>query len=305
MLWTNEEEGDPYSETGWMVLPEFQGQGLAKAAVRLLLERARDDGRWGLVHAYPGVTNGPSNGICRDSGLHLGGGGPAGDFRRAPAARQPLAHRPSDRPRHQPMTEGASRSLLVTGGLGTGKSTVAVEIGFILEDAGLPNAIIDVDWLGWTGPDVVDHTELLRDNLAAVTARMQRSGIRWFVLAWSISGPPDVAWIAEAVPDHDLTVVALDCDRETAVRRVRERGVGATTEHDHGAGRGAGRRRRIRQATRRQRRSPRACDRARRPARSGLALWLTRPFSWVRRSGAGPDLRNRSFADNAERPGPP
>jgi hypothetical protein len=130
------------------------------------------------------------------------------------------------------MTEDGSRSLLVTGGLGTGKSTVAVEIGFVLEDAGLPNAVIDVDWLGWTGPDVDDYTELLRDNLTAVTARMRRSGIRWFVLAWSISGPADLAWIADAVPDHDLTTVALDVDRETAVRRVSDRGAGATTEHD-------------------------------------------------------------------------
>jgi RimJ/RimL family protein N-acetyltransferase len=71
VLWTNEEQGDPYSETGWMVLPEFQGRGLGKAAVRLLLERAREDERWGLVHAYPGVTNGPSNGICRSLGFSL------------------------------------------------------------------------------------------------------------------------------------------------------------------------------------------------------------------------------------------
>ena len=39
--------------------------------MRLLLERARDDGRWGLVHAYPGATNGPSNGLCRSLGFRL------------------------------------------------------------------------------------------------------------------------------------------------------------------------------------------------------------------------------------------
>ena len=56
-----------------MVLPEFQGRGLGKQAVRMLLELARDDGRWGLVHAFPATTNGPSNGICRS----LGSGSPA------------------------------------------------------------------------------------------------------------------------------------------------------------------------------------------------------------------------------------
>lgn len=54
-----------------MVLPEFQGRGLAKAAVRALLERARDEDRWGSVHAFPGVTNKPSNGICRSLGFML------------------------------------------------------------------------------------------------------------------------------------------------------------------------------------------------------------------------------------------
>jgi GNAT superfamily N-acetyltransferase len=61
--------GEPVSEIGWMVLPEFQGRGLGKRAVRMLLELARDDGRWGLVHAFPATTNGPSNGICRSVGF--------------------------------------------------------------------------------------------------------------------------------------------------------------------------------------------------------------------------------------------
>lgn len=71
VLWSHTEDEEPFSEMGWMVLPEFQGRGLAKSAVRLLLERARDDGRWGLVHAYPGATNGPSNGLCRSLGFRL------------------------------------------------------------------------------------------------------------------------------------------------------------------------------------------------------------------------------------------
>lgn len=72
-LWRQVEEGEERSETGWMVLPAFQGRGLAKSAVRALLERARADGRWGVVHAFPGVTNGPSNGICRTLGFTLHG----------------------------------------------------------------------------------------------------------------------------------------------------------------------------------------------------------------------------------------
>jgi RimJ/RimL family protein N-acetyltransferase len=58
-----------FSEIGWMVLPGHQGRGIAKLAVRELLERAVADGRWGLVHAFPAVSNGPSNGICRSLGF--------------------------------------------------------------------------------------------------------------------------------------------------------------------------------------------------------------------------------------------
>ena len=76
VLWSNEEHGEPFSEIGWMVLPEFQGRGVGKAAVRLVLERARDDGRWGEVNAFPSVSNAPSNGICRALGFTLVGSEP-------------------------------------------------------------------------------------------------------------------------------------------------------------------------------------------------------------------------------------
>jgi RimJ/RimL family protein N-acetyltransferase len=75
-LWSHDEGqagGPRISEIGWMVLPEFQGRGLAKRAVAALLEMARDQDRWGLVHAFPKVTNGPSNGICRALGFRLAG----------------------------------------------------------------------------------------------------------------------------------------------------------------------------------------------------------------------------------------
>ncbi|NVI92644.1 GNAT family N-acetyltransferase [Actinomadura sp. BRA 177] len=68
-LWSHTKDGETFSEIGWMVLPEWQGRGVAKRAVRTVLEAAREDGRWGTVHAFPATTNAPSNGICRSLGF--------------------------------------------------------------------------------------------------------------------------------------------------------------------------------------------------------------------------------------------
>ncbi|MBB5823853.1 GNAT family N-acetyltransferase [Micromonospora carbonacea] len=54
-----------------MVLPEHQGRGVAGRAVRMLLDEARRAGGWSPVHAFPGVDNAASNGLCRSLGFAL------------------------------------------------------------------------------------------------------------------------------------------------------------------------------------------------------------------------------------------
>ncbi|WP_035858824.1 GNAT family N-acetyltransferase [Cryptosporangium arvum] len=70
-LWSHADHGERISEVGWLVLPEHQGRGVGKWGVRTVLDRAAADGRWGAVHAFPAVTNAPSNGICRTLGFRL------------------------------------------------------------------------------------------------------------------------------------------------------------------------------------------------------------------------------------------
>jgi RimJ/RimL family protein N-acetyltransferase len=71
--WEKEWNGQLVLETGWSVLPEFQGQGVASRAANLLVERARKAGRHRFLHAYPAVDNGPSNAICHKVGFTLQG----------------------------------------------------------------------------------------------------------------------------------------------------------------------------------------------------------------------------------------
>lgn len=70
-IWSHDTADGPMSEIGWMVLPDFQGQGLGKSAVRALPEQARDQNRWGVVHAFPATNNAASNGICGSVGFRF------------------------------------------------------------------------------------------------------------------------------------------------------------------------------------------------------------------------------------------
>lgn len=58
-------------ETGWGVLPEFQGLGLASAAARAVMDEARRHGGRRQLHAFPSVDHPASNGVCRKAGFVL------------------------------------------------------------------------------------------------------------------------------------------------------------------------------------------------------------------------------------------
>ncbi len=69
--WEREWQGQMVWETGWSVLPEFQGQGVATQAAATLIERARTARPCRPMHAFPAVDNGPSNAVCRKAGFGL------------------------------------------------------------------------------------------------------------------------------------------------------------------------------------------------------------------------------------------
>jgi RimJ/RimL family protein N-acetyltransferase len=68
-IWEAKFRDEPIEEVGWMVLPRFQGRGIAKEALRILIDRARSEPRYSRIHAFPGVTNAPSNALCRGAGF--------------------------------------------------------------------------------------------------------------------------------------------------------------------------------------------------------------------------------------------
>ena len=69
--WQKDWQGEPVYETGWAVLPEYQGRGIAVAAVRAIVAKAAAEGTRRYLHAFPSVENAPSNGVCRKVGFEL------------------------------------------------------------------------------------------------------------------------------------------------------------------------------------------------------------------------------------------
>lgn len=61
-------------EIGWSVLPEYQRQGVATAATRLLIKYLTGLRSHRYIFSFPSVNNHPSNAICKNLGFTLIGG---------------------------------------------------------------------------------------------------------------------------------------------------------------------------------------------------------------------------------------
>ena len=68
----DETEGQVY-ETGWSILPEFQGRGIATIATAQVIELLQASRKRRYLYAYPSEDNAPSNAICRKLGFEVVG----------------------------------------------------------------------------------------------------------------------------------------------------------------------------------------------------------------------------------------
>src|SRR5215472_6973158 len=96
-----------------------------------------------------------------------------------------------------------AEGVLITGVYGAGKSSVAAEIAYLLEQRRQPYALLDLDFLGWgvdcyADDDAAGFRLMLR-NLAAVVSNYREAGISVFLLAYFVSGRDELRGIREAV----------------------------------------------------------------------------------------------------------
>lgn len=71
--WEREWRGEQIFETGYAILPEFQGHGLAVTALRAVVARAAAEGGHRHIHAFPHVAHAASNVVCEKAGFELVG----------------------------------------------------------------------------------------------------------------------------------------------------------------------------------------------------------------------------------------
>ena len=62
--WETTWHGEPAWETGWSVLPGYQGRGVATRGAALVLEAAAAERLHPFIYAFPAVANEPSNAVC-------------------------------------------------------------------------------------------------------------------------------------------------------------------------------------------------------------------------------------------------
>jgi RimJ/RimL family protein N-acetyltransferase len=71
--WEIAKDGEKAWETGFSVLPEYQGKGIATEATILLLQKMKIDPMFRYIYAFPDINNKPSNAVCRKAGFSLVG----------------------------------------------------------------------------------------------------------------------------------------------------------------------------------------------------------------------------------------
>ena len=117
------------------------------------------------------------------------------------------------------------RALLITGTVGSGKTSVADALGDLLAAAAVPHAILDLDWLrrSWPSPpDDPFHNAMTLRNLRSVAGNYVQTGAARLVLAGVIESHQERHDYQQAL-GADLTVCRLRVDLPVVRQRLAQR----------------------------------------------------------------------------------
>ncbi len=126
-------------------------------------------------------------------------------------------------------------TILISGPVGSGKTTVAMEASAQLEAAGIAHAVVDTDELDRifpAPPDDPHKTALTQRNLAAVWENLRAAGAQRLILSMvAASLDYELPHLRRAVPGANIKVVRLRASEKVLLERLRSREVGSGFEH--------------------------------------------------------------------------
>ena len=119
--------------------------------------------------------------------------------------------------------------LVITGPVGVGKSTVAAQAAWLLREADVPHAVVDLPWTGQCWPVPADdpwNERLSHRNLACMWANFREAGADRLIVVRVLEARSLLRRVSEAVPGAEITVVRLRAPVAVLHQRIRSREAG-------------------------------------------------------------------------------
>ena len=124
-------------------------------------------------------------------------------------------------------------TLLLTGTVGAGKTSVAEEISTLLYEIDVPYACIDLDWLCQLYPAPPHdpfNDELMFANLAAVWENFRSRAPKYLVLARVLESRKELRRYQRMIPEAEIIVARVVASEATIQQRLRHREAGSFFE---------------------------------------------------------------------------
>jgi predicted kinase len=127
-----------------------------------------------------------------------------------------------------PKNLSADALLIITGSMGSGKTTVMFEAADLLAARNIPHAAIDLDALGTAHlPTRVQDHGLMYLNLRSVWENYAEAGLKRLLLARAIESREELECCQKAVKAQSVAVCRLTATIQTMEGRVQRREKGA------------------------------------------------------------------------------
>jgi len=114
--------------------------------------------------------------------------------------------------------------LLITGTVGSGKTTLAYEIGDLLADCQIGHAVVDLDALTAQWPSSSRwNSDLMFENLTLLWPNYRAHGASRLVLAHVLEDATDLERYRQAVPGAEITTVRVVAPEQLRIARLNAR----------------------------------------------------------------------------------